>query len=102
MQQLEDALNFSLCGYFLILMATMCFTAFSAVTVQYNKSRSFIIKNISFVNWAYENNVNIFGGSIHTVKKNPEALVAATKDTGLEVNANKIKYMTVFRDQNVG
>ena len=31
-----------------------------------------------------------------------EALVAATKETGLEVNAHKTKYMTVSRDQNAG
>jgi len=31
-----------------------------------------------------------------------EALVAATKETGLEVNAHKTKYMTVFQDQNTG
>jgi hypothetical protein len=42
------------------------------------------------------------GGSIRTVKKNAEALVAATKEIGLEVNAHKTKYMTVFRDQNAG
>ncbi|GFG41080.1 hypothetical protein Cfor_07917, partial [Coptotermes formosanus] len=32
MQQLEDALNVGLCGHFLILLATMCFAAFSLVT----------------------------------------------------------------------
>jgi hypothetical protein len=32
-QQLEDALNVSLCGHFLILLATMCIAAFSGVTV---------------------------------------------------------------------
>jgi hypothetical protein len=37
MQQLEDALNIGLCGHFLISLATMCFAAFSVVTVQYNK-----------------------------------------------------------------
>ena len=37
-----------------------------------------------------------------TVKKNAEALVAATKEIGLEVNAHKTKYMTVSRDQNAG
>ena len=42
------------------------------------------------------------GGSIDTVKKNAEALVAATKETGLEVNAHKTKYMTMSRDQNAG
>ena len=35
MQLLEDALNVSLCGHFLILLAAMCFAAFSVVTVQY-------------------------------------------------------------------
>ena len=34
---------------------------------------------------AYADDVNILGGSVHTVKKNAEALVAATKEIGLEV-----------------
>ena len=33
---------------------------------------------------AYTDGVNILGGSVHTVKKNAETLVAATKETGLE------------------
>jgi hypothetical protein len=32
---------------------------------------------------------NILGGSVHTVKKNTEALVVASKETGLEANADK-------------
>ena len=51
---------------------------------------------------AYADDVNILGGSVHTVKKNAEALVAATKETGLEVNAHKTKYMTMSQDQNAG
>jgi len=51
---------------------------------------------------AYVDDVNILGGSVDTVKKNAEALVSATKDIGLEVNAHKSKYMTVSRDQNAG
>ena len=51
---------------------------------------------------AYADYVTILGGSAHTVKKNAEALVAATKEIGLEVNADNTKYMTVFRDQNAG
>jgi hypothetical protein len=35
MQHLEDALNICLCGHFLIMLAMMCFTAFSVVTVRY-------------------------------------------------------------------
>ena len=38
----------------------------------------------------------------HTVKENAEALVAATKEIGPEVNADKTKYMMMSRDQNAG
>ena len=38
----------------------------------------------------YADDVNIMGGSIHTIKKNTDALVAASKEMGLEVNADKI------------
>jgi len=51
---------------------------------------------------AYADDVNILGGSVDTVKKIAEALVAATKETGLEVNAHKTKYMTVSQDHNAG
>jgi hypothetical protein len=33
---------------------------------------------------------------------NPEALVIASKETGLDVNADKTKYMGMSRDQNAG
>jgi len=32
---------------------------------------------------------NMLGGSIHTLKENAEALVAATRELGHEVNADK-------------
>ena len=38
----------------------------------------------------YDDDVNILGGSVHTVKENGEALVAATKEIGLEVNGHKL------------
>ena len=44
---------------------------------------------------AYADDVNILGGSIRTVKENAEALVVATKEIGLEVNADKTKYMVM-------
>jgi len=50
----------------------------------------------------YANDVNILGGSKHTLKENAEALVAATRKIGLEVNADKTKYMVMSRDQNAG
>jgi hypothetical protein len=43
---------------------------------------------------------DILGGSIHTVRKNKEALVIASKEISLEVNAEKTKYMVMFQDQN--
>jgi hypothetical protein len=46
--------------------------------------------------------VNILGGSVHTVRKNTEALLIASKEIGLEVNAGKTKYMVMSRDQNAG
>ena len=44
--------------------------------------------------------VNVLVGSVHTVKKNPEALVAATKEIGLEVSPDKTKYMVMSRTQD--
>jgi len=51
---------------------------------------------------AYADDVNILGGSIHTLKENEETLVAATREIGLEVSADKTKYMVMSRDQNAG
>ena len=51
---------------------------------------------------AYADDVNILGGSIHTVKENAEALVVATKESGLEVNADKTKHMVMSREQTAG
>jgi len=38
------------------------------------------------------------GRSVHTVKENAEALVVATKEIGLDVNADKTKNMIMSRD----
>ena len=51
---------------------------------------------------AYADDVNIVGGNAHTVKEYAETLVGATKEIGLEVNADKTKYMIMSRDQNAG
>jgi len=50
----------------------------------------------------YADDVNILGGSVHTVKENAETLVVGNKEIGLEVNLEKTKYMVVSRDQNAG
>ena len=47
----------------------------------------------------YAEDLNMLGGSVHTVKENAEALVVASKETGPEVNADKTKYMVMSRDE---
>ena len=39
---------------------------------------------------------------MHTVKENAEALIVASKEIGLEINADKTKFMVMSRDQNAG
>jgi hypothetical protein len=43
----------------------------------------------------YVDDVNILVGSIHTIRKNTEALLIASKEIGLEVHAEKTKYMVM-------
>jgi hypothetical protein len=42
------------------------------------------------------------GDNIDTIKKNTETLIDASKDVGLEVNAEKTMYMLLSRHQNAG
>jgi len=49
----------------------------------------------------YADDVNVLGGSVRTVKENTEAFVVASKETGLEVNADKTQYMVMSRNQNI-
>jgi hypothetical protein len=49
---------------------------------------------------AYADDVNILGRSIHSIKKNAEGLVIASKEIGLEVNAEKTKYTVMSQNQN--
>ena len=58
--------------------------------------------NVTHQFLVYADDVNILGGSVHTIKKNTEALVFARKETGLEVNADKTKHMVMSRDQDAG
>jgi len=46
--------------------------------------------------------VNILGGSILTVKKNTEVFLFGSKEIGLEVNADKTKYMVMSHDESAG
>jgi len=46
----------------------------------------------------HAHDANIMGGSIHTIGKNKEGLLLASKEIGLEINADKNKYMARSRD----
>ena len=50
----------------------------------------------------YAEDANTLEGNVHTIKKNAEALVVASKETGLEVKADKSKYKAMSRDQKAG
>jgi len=51
------------------------------------------------LNWmpglVYTDDINILEGSVCTLKKNTDALVIGSKEIGLEVNADKTKYMVI-------
>jgi hypothetical protein len=50
----------------------------------------------------YADVVNVLVGSIHTIKKNAEALVVASKEIGIEESAEKNKYIVISQDQLAG
>ena len=59
-----------------------------------------VISNLS----AVTSNITFQCKYTHNIKCNDciEALVAATREIGLEVSADKTKYMVMSRDQNAG
>jgi hypothetical protein len=57
------------------------------------------------LNWtgqlvAYADDVNLLRGNIVTINKNTETLIEASKEVGLEINAEKTKCMLLSRHQN--
>jgi len=50
----------------------------------------------------YADGDNILDGIVHTVQRNIEALVVASFETGLVVNADKTKHMVMSQYQNLG
>jgi hypothetical protein len=50
----------------------------------------------------YADDVNLLGDSVNTIKDNSETLLEATRDIGLEINAEETKYMIMSRHLNSG
>jgi hypothetical protein len=51
---------------------------------------------------AYADDVNLLGDNIGAINKNAATSIDASKETGLEVNVEKTKYMLVSHDQSAG
>jgi hypothetical protein len=50
----------------------------------------------------YADDVNLLGDSVNIIKENSETLLEASRDIGLEINAEKTKYMIMPRYSNSG
>jgi hypothetical protein len=48
----------------------------------------------------YADDVNLLGDSVSTIKQKSETLIEASMDIGLEINAEKTKYMIMSRHPN--
>jgi hypothetical protein len=50
----------------------------------------------------YADNIHLLGDNINTIKENTETLLGASRDVGLEMTAEKTKYMIMSPHQNSG
>jgi hypothetical protein len=50
----------------------------------------------------YDDDVNMLGKNVNIIKREIKSLLKASRNVGLEINAEKTMYMSMSRHQNVG
>jgi len=79
-----------------------CFSYALEYAIRFQVNQDGLKLNGTHRDLVYADDINILRGSVHAMKKNVEALAVASKENGLEVNADKIKYLVMPQDQNAG
>ena len=87
-------------GYTLSPLPFKFASVYAIRNVQVNKDGLKLNGTLQFR--AYADDVNILGGSLHTVKEKAATLIDVSKEIGLEVKADINMHMVMYREQDAG